>query len=126
MQASGNDEWHASYFHDTRRRDAAAHLNSSELRECEGDGSRFLTARSAFLILKENEALRKKLAEADKTCQSYVLLATLRVQERDLVNERNVALEEENLMLKKKMQAVEAERDDLRQQIPRHVNPFQK
>jgi hypothetical protein len=125
MEAS-LEEWNASYLHDTRRRDAAAHLNSSELRECEGDQSRLLTVHSALVILKENEALKKRLAEADKTCQSYVLLATLRVQERDVVNERNVALEEENLMLKKKMQAVEAERDDLRQQIPRHVNPFKK
>ena len=124
MEASSLDEWNASYLHDTRRRDAAAHLNSSELRECEGDQSPLLTAHSAVLILKENEALRKRVAEADKTCQSYVLLAILRVQERDLVNQRNVALEEENLMLKNKMQAVEAERDDLLQQIPRHVNPF--
>ncbi len=124
MQASGNDEWHASYFHDMHRRDAAAHLNSSELRERAGDQSSVLTAHSAMVIFKELEALKKRLAEADKTCQSYVLLATLRVQERDLVNERNVAVEKENLMLKKKMQAVEAERDDLLQQIPRHVNPF--
>ena len=123
MEAS-LEEWNASYLHDTRRRDAAAHLNSSELRERAGDQSPVLTAHTAMVIFKELEALKKRLAEADKTCQSYVLLATLRVQERDVVNERYVALEEENLMLKKRTETLEAERDDLLQQIQRHVNHF--
>ena len=124
MEASAREEWIASYLHDTRISDAAAHLNSSELRECEGDGSRLLTARAGYLILKENEALRKRLAEAEKTCQMFEKLAILRVEERNIVNQRNASLAEENELLKKRTETLEAERDDLKQQIPRHVNPF--
>ncbi len=124
MEASGNDEWNASYFHDMRRRDAAAHLKSSELRERAGDQSPVLTAHSALVIFKELEALKKRLAEADKTCQMFQKLAILRAEERDIVNQINVSLAEENVLLRKRTETLEAERDDLLQQIPRHVNPF--
>ena len=124
MEASGLEEVNASYLHDRRWMYEAGHLNSSRLREGEGDGSRFLTARSAIVILKENQALRKRLAEAEQTCQMFENLAILRVEERDIVTQINVSLAEENVLLKKKTETLEAERDDLLQQILRHVNPF--
>ncbi len=77
MEASSHDEWKASYFHDADAlmRDAAGHLYSSELREREGDQSRCLTALEQ--AQKENEALKQKLVQADKTCQMYQQLASL-------------------------------------------------
>ena len=66
-----------------------------------------------MLILKENEALKKRLAEADKTCQMFQKLAILRVEERDIVNQINVSLAEENVLLRKRTEVLEAERDML-------------
>lgn len=124
LEASSLEEWTASFLHDMHRSDAAAHLNSSELHECAGDQSAVLTARTAVVIFKEMQALKKRLAEADKTCQMFQKLAILRAEERDIVNQINVSLAEENVLLKKKTETLETERNGLLQQIPRHVNPF--